>query len=138
MKKAFLNITSIFLAVLVLFSTFSFTVSTHICGGEIADYSFVGTLERCEMPISNHNNTKETFLNKIPCCQDIIETIDSSNDELTVVKELDIEQVQFVTAFVYSYINHFEGLEQHVIPFKNYLPPLITKDISVIYDTFLI
>jgi len=91
-KKAFLNITSIFLAVLVLFSTFSFTFEKHLCGGEIADYSFVGNLERCEMPNSNHNNTKETSVNKIPCCQDIVETIDSSNDELTVVKELDIEQ----------------------------------------------
>ncbi len=41
MKKAFLNITSIFLAVLVLFSTFSFTVEKHLCGGEIADYSYI-------------------------------------------------------------------------------------------------
>ena len=137
MKKVFLNITSIFLAVLVLFSTFSFTVEKHLCGGEIADYSFVGNLERCEMANLDHN-TPETSLNKIPCCQDIVETIDSSNDELTVVKELAVDQIQFVAAFVYTYMNLFKGLEQHVIPFKDYLPPLITKDISVIYDTFLI
>ena len=122
----------------MLFSTFSFTVEKHLCGGEIADYSFVGNLERCEMPKSNHSNSKETSQNKIPCCQDIVETIESSNDVITVVKELNVEQIQFVAAFVYSYINLFEGMEQHSIPFKDYSPPLITKNISVLYNTFLI
>jgi hypothetical protein len=136
-KKTFLHITSIFLAVLVLFSTFSFTVEKHLCGGEIADYSFVGNLERCEMANFDHN-TSETSLNQIPCCQDIVETINSSNNELTVVKEIDVEQLQFITTFVYTYTNRFEGFEQHVIAFKDYLPPLITRDISVLYDIFLI
>jgi len=137
-KKAFKNIGSLFLAVMVLFSTFSFTVSTHFCGGEVADYSFVGNLERCEMPMSTQNDTKESSVNSIPCCQDIVETIEGSNDELTVVKELDIQKVQFITAFAFSFVNLFEGLEEHIVPFKNYVPPLVIIDIPVLYDTFLI
>ncbi len=138
MKKAFLHIVSIFLAVLVLFSTFSFTLEQHVCGGEIADYSFIGNLESCEMPNSDHNNTDETSLNKISCCQDIIETIQGANDELVIVKELDIQQEQFITAFIYSYSNLFEGSAKNNVPFKEYKSPIVTKDILVLYDIFLI
>lgn len=138
MKITFKNIGSLFLAVTVLFSTFSFTVSTHFCGGEVADYSFVGNLERCEMPMSTQNETKESSVNGIPCCQDIVETIEGSNDELTIVKELDIQKAQFIAAFTFNYINLFECLEEQIVPFKNYVPPLVIIDIPVLYDTFLI
>jgi len=136
-KKAFLHIISLILAVLVLFSTFSFTLETHLCGGEIADTTFLGNLERCEMPNSEHRDTQETSLTTSPCCQDIVERIEGSNDELTVVKELEIHE-QFVVAFVYSYLGLFEGLILQHVPFKNYEPPIVTKDIQVLYDTFLI
>ena len=123
---------------MVLFSTFSFTVEKHFCGGVLADYSIVGNLERCEMPSASHNDTEETLFDTVPCCQDIVETIDGSNDELSVAKQLDVQKAQFITAFFYSYLNLFECLEEHIVPFKNYVPPLVVKDISVLYDTFLI
>lgn len=138
MKKAFLHIGSLFLALLVLFSTFSFTLETHLCAGEVADTSFLGNLERCEMPNSEHNETQETSLQKIPCCQDIVETIESSNDELTVVKELDVQEQQIVAALLFSYIHLFEGIAQQPIFIKGYDPPRVSKDIQVLYDTFLI
>ncbi len=138
MRKAFSNIGSVFLAVMVLFSTFSFTIEKHFCGGALADYSILGNLDRCEMPSATHNETKETLLNTTPCCQDSVETIDGTNDILTVVKELDVQKIQVLAAFIYSYVNLFEGLEEHIIPFKNYAPPLVVKDIPVLYDTFLI
>jgi len=137
-KKAFLHIISILLALLVLFSTFSFTVSTHICGGEVTDYSLVGNVEPCEMPQSGHNKKEEISLHTIPCCQYIVETIESSNDELTIVKEFDVQQLQFVTSFLYCYTNVFEALSEPIVPFKDYPPPLVTKDIQILYDTFLI
>lgn len=138
MKKAFLHIISVILAVLVLFSTFSFTIEKHLCGGEIADVSFTGNLERCLMPGTDQDDNHETSLHTMPCCQDIVETIESSNDELTVIKELDVRQQEFVQAFIYSYLNLFEGLAQNAVPFKDYEPPLVTKDIQVLHDTFLI
>jgi len=137
-KKVFSNIGSIFLALIVLFSTFSFTIEKHFCGGELADYSFIGNLNRCEMPAKTHDDTKETFLNKVPCCQDSVEIIDSTNDELSVTKELNIQTVQLLAAFVYSYTNLFDGLEEHIVPFKNYAPPLVVADIQLLHDTFLI
>lgn len=138
MKRVFKHIGSFFLALIVLFSTFSFTVEKHFCGGELADYSFIGNLDRCEMPSAAHDQTKEMFLTKVPCCQDSSEMIEGTNDELSIVKELSVEKIQLLATFVYSYVNLFEGLEQHIVPFKNYAPPLVTKDITTLYDTFLI
>ncbi len=138
MKRALKNIGSIFLAIIVLFSTFSFTVEQHFCGGELADYSLIGNLERCVMPETSHSNSKETSFDRVPCCQDSSEMIEGTNDELSIVNEHSVEKIQLLAAFVYSYVNLFEGLEEYIIPFKNYAPPLVVKDLPVLYDTFLI
>jgi len=137
-KKAFKNIGSIFLAVMVLFSTFSFTVEKHYCGGELADYSFVGNLDRCEMPATTHKDSEDTSLNKTPCCQDSIETIEGTNSELTIAKELTVDEQQFVAVFVFSYLNLFEGFDENKVPFTAYSPPFVIKDIPVLYESFLI
>ena len=138
MNKAFQNILAICLAVLVLFSTFSFTVEKHLCGGEVAGYSFIGNLEGCEMPNNTQTSSEKPSLTKTPCCQDVVETIESTNDELSVIKELKIQQIKFVAIFISSYVSLFDDLEQNTTHFKEYKPPSITKDIPVIYNSFLI
>uniref|UniRef100_UPI00404A80EC HYC_CC_PP family protein n=1 Tax=Gelidibacter sp. TaxID=2018083 RepID=UPI00404A80EC len=41
-------------------------------------------------------------------------------------------------AFFNTYINLFEGLEENVISFKTYRPPLLSTDIIILNETFLI
>jgi len=125
------------LAVLVLFSTFSFTVERHLCGGEVADFSIIGNLETCKMPESNDTFEKSS-LYKTPCCQDTVETIESSNNELNIVKELELQRAQFAFVFIYSYLYLFDDLEENTTAFRYYRPPLVVKDIPVLYNTFLI
>ena len=51
---------------------------------------------------------------------------------------LTLEQQQFVVAFTYSYLNLFESFDNDVTAFQNYSPPLVEKDLNVLYRVFRI
>ena len=135
MKKTILNIASICLAVLVLISTLSVTVEKHYCMGQLADYSILTSVEGCEMPMPND---KEGTVTKVPCCNDVVELVEGTNTELKIAKEFSFDEVQFAAVFFTSFVNLFEGLPENVIPHKNHSPPLLTKDIQLLYETYLI
>jgi len=103
MKKAFTKITSLLLALLVLLSTFSFTVETHYCGDFLMDISFIGHADDCGMEME-----KKSFYKKKNCCKDEVITA-KGQDELQQFNELklDFDKQQFVTAFLISYQDLF-------------------------------
>jgi len=49
-----------------------------------------------------------------------------------------LDQQVFVASFVYSYAHLFEGLAENVIPFRDYSPPPLIRDIQILDQTFLI
>ncbi|TDQ32860.1 HYC_CC_PP family protein [Zeaxanthinibacter enoshimensis] len=49
MKKIAHKISALSLALLVLFSTFSFTVDFHYCGNHLMDVAFMSQVEACSM-----------------------------------------------------------------------------------------
>ena len=107
--------------------------------GKLADYSLVGNVERCQMQNDAKSDpVEETKFKKNPCCDDIVEVIEGTNAELKIVKEFSLNRIQFVAAFVTSYVDLFEGLSENIIPFNNHSPPILTKDIQILYETYLI
>ena len=138
MKSVFHKITSFTMALLVLFSTFSFSVAQHYCGDVLVDYSFMGHAESCDMEVQESAELPECNLVKADCCGDEVLTVDGQNDLKVSFEKLSFEQQQFVVSFVYSYLNLFEGLQENVVPFSHYPPPLLVKDIHILDQTFLI
>jgi len=117
----------------------SFNISEHFCGDQLVDTSYFSTADACnmmdmQMPISSD----DCKIEKEDCCSNHSEFIQGSSEIQSVVTSLDFDQQVFLTSFVYTYINLFEGLEDNVIPFKNYAPPIIVKDIQVLDNVFLI
>ncbi|EGV43540.1 hypothetical protein BZARG_1321 [Bizionia argentinensis JUB59] len=120
------------MAILVLFSTVSFTVEKHFCGDVLIDMAIFNAAEKCssyivDVQIINH------------CCKDTVDVI-KGQDELNVksLTDLDFDQQLFLTAFTYSYLNLFEGLPELVVPHKNYFPPNLIADIQVLNQVFII
>lgn len=121
------------LAVLVLFSTISFTIEKHYCGDVLVDVSVFVETEKC---------AKETveMLQKKSCCKDEINVV-KGQDELkfSSFEDFDFSQQQFILAYATSfYVNLFEGLSQQVIPHKDYSPPNLITDIQVLDQVFII
>ncbi len=141
MKQIIHKIVSFSLALIVLFSSFSFTVNKHICGGEVANTTLFVSADNCgmEMQVCDvDTNEKQTSLDKEPCCDDISEFINGNDtNQQASVFELSITQVEFLTSFVYSFVLNFQENTSLVI-FKNYKSPLIYNNIQSLFQVFRI
>lgn len=126
------------MAFLVLFSTFSFTVDWHYCGDTLVDFSVFGKAESCGMEMQQASTSHEHKIEKSACCEDEMLSIVGQHDLKPSLEELSFEQHQFVISFLYSYLKYFEGLQEDIVPFNHYPPPLLVKDIHILDQTFLI
>lgn len=133
MLRQFLHkIFSTLLALLVLFSTVSFTIEKHFCGDVLVDVSMFTEAEKCEMEALEIQQKKT-------CCKDELQVVQGQNElKFSSFDDLEFEQQQFLASFVYSYTNLFKTLEKEIIPHKDYSPPNLVTDIQVLNDTFLI
>ena len=132
MKKFIQQIASITMALIVLFSTLSFSLDMHFCGDTLVDYSFYKEANSCDM------KAMDATMSKMDCCDDV-EIVLEGQDELKISFDtLSFEQQVFVASFVYSYSNLFESYEEELIPFKEYSPPPLIADIQLINEAFLI
>lgn len=120
------------MALLVLFSTVSFTIEKHFCGDVLVDAAVFNSVEKC---------ASENFAVKIEmdCCKDTVDVI-IGQDELSVksFQDLDFDQQLFLSPFTYSYLNLFEGLPYLIVPHKNYSPPNLVVDIQILDQVFTI
>ncbi len=95
--------------------------------------AFFSKAESCmEAAKKKDTNSKQcTSIQEKDCC-----------DNQTIVKEGDDtfkkSTLVFLNTFFNTYINLFEGLEENVISFKTYRPPLLSTDIIILNETFLI
>jgi hypothetical protein len=72
------------------------------------------------------------------CCDDEQLAIQGQDELQLQVDKISFEKQIFVASFVYSYINLFENLEENVVSFKDYSPPLVTRQIYKLDETYLI
>jgi len=138
MKVFLKNTTSLFLSFLVLFSTMSLTINEHYCGDTLVDAALFAKASTCGMEIhaSEINSQKDTIKNE--CCNNESILKEGQNELKASFNTLSFDQQLFVSSFIYSYLNLFEGYDNKIIPFKDYHLPLVDKDIQVLYQTFLI
>ena len=139
MKKAFHKIASILMAFVVLLSTMSFTINSHFCGDMLVDTSYFVKAESCGMDMQQEKKSDECSVIKKNCCQDVASVVEGQDTlKITSFDQLSFDQQVFIASFYCSYINLFEGIHDKVIPFKNYSPPLVVKDIHVLDEVYLI
>ncbi len=134
------KILALILAFIVLFSSFSFTVEKHVCMGEVVDVSYFSEADSCGM-IEDEDCDKHDFsgqqMEKEKCCNDIQELIPGNQNEQQAIEFFELDQVQFIFAYAYIYLNLYEVKEEKS-PFISPSPPLIDKDFQVLYQSFLI
>lgn len=139
MKELLRQITSIAMALIVLLSTMSFTVDMHYCGEHLVDFSVFTPAESCGMEaMMSTTTTDDCSVMKMDCCTDVEIVMEGQDDLKISFDQLTFEQQTFITAFVYSYIDLFEGVDENNIPFKKYAPPPLIRDVQVLDQTFLI
>ena len=140
MKETLRQIVSFTMALLVLFSTMSFTVDMHYCGDQLVDFSFFKTAENCSMKASSSKAAGETSIMEMEmdCCTDLEIVLEGQDDLKISFDQFTFEQQIFISSFYYTYVNLFETVDKDLISFKEYSPPLLIRDIQILDQTFLI
>ena len=138
MKEFLITISSVLMAFIVLFSTMSFSISEHYCGDNLVDSSLFSTAESCGMEMEKPSPLEDCNIQKNNCCKDVVKLFKGQDDIKTNPLDLNSSEQILLASFIYSYVNLFEGLEENIIPFKEYSPPFLITNIQVINETYLI
>jgi hypothetical protein len=145
MKRIFQKAGSLVMALLVLFSTMSFSVNKHFCGNELVDFAIFSKAITCTSEAKtcgakmDHEMDHEMVTDEKDSCCTNQKTELNGQDELSISFHfLDLNQQLFLTAFTYSFIYKYEGYTLTEIPFRYYTPPLLVTDIQVLDQVFLI
>jgi hypothetical protein len=134
MKRFLYKIASILMALMVLLSTFSFTVEKHYCGDFLVDISFVGDASSCggQQDISSEMKIKS-------CCKDEIEHLKGQDELLKkTIEELTFNQQKSLVIFAVSFLNVFEEIQLKKEYFKDFPPPNLYQNYQVLHQSFLI
>lgn len=118
----------------------SFTVDMHYCGDHLVDFSFFDSVDTCMMKAAMSKSSTECDVVKMKmnCCTDVQIVVEGQDDLKISFDHLTFDQQLFVSSFVYAYINLFEGYDDTIIPFKEYSPPPLIRDVQLLHQTFLI
>lgn len=137
MESIILKIAAILLGVLILFSSFGFTVSTHFCGGEKikSAVGFVKTDLTCGMKKETSKCPQHNQIQS-ECCKNVFEYHKIEDNVKKEVAEIAIPK--FIQVFQLINLGFLVQISLDNIYFNNFSPPLIVKNITVVFQTFLI
>tara|TARA_Y100000385_G_scaffold74023_1_gene74700 strand:- start:30889 stop:31278 length:390 start_codon:yes stop_codon:yes gene_type:complete len=127
---------SVFLALIVLSSTMSFTIEKHFCGDKLIDVALFSELNKCNMDSSSID--LEEFVKKM-CCKDEVNIV-TGQDEL-LMHDFDDLSMDIQTALfeVTQSINHLVSVELlSKKSFNDYSPPKLIVNRLIVNQNFLI
>ncbi|MDW5290238.1 HYC_CC_PP family protein [Formosa sp. PL04] len=137
MKQVSHKLMSLVMAIVVLFSTMSFTMSMHFCGDTLVDTALFHKVKGCGMEMEQPS-TKGCEISKKNCCNEE-QLVVNGQDELQIsFDNISFQQQVFIASLVYTYLNLFEGLENNVSSYEEYNTPLVIKEIFKLDETYLI
>lgn len=142
---------SLIMALVILMSSTGLSIDLHYCQTNLKSYNFFGKAKSCHSQQAIHyshskqihkachktNDTKNTHKN---CCENKKITVPSVDNlqKVSTVEFLD-QQQHYVLAFRnYYYIDEYLEPCNQIVPYLNYIPPLLDKDIPVFVQSFLI
>ena len=129
---------SFLMALVVVFSTMSFTVDMHYCGDTLVDTSIFEKADTCGMEMQKPTVPEDCNISTKNCCSDKQLIIDGQDELKPSYKKISLNEQIFIAAFTFTYINLFEGLEENAISYKDYVPPLVRTQIYKLDESYLI
>lgn len=140
MKTISHKITAVFLSLLVLFTTTTYGMNTHICGDSVYSISLFGVADDCEMDLDNCQIANEDFstLLEESCCNDINIVVENQTFYPANDIQFDENQTLLITPFLIHLKNLYQSFNDTEKRDVNYYSPRINIDIYILYEVFLI
>lgn len=137
MKNILKHISVVALAMLVLCSTFSFTINKHFCGGKQMSMTIGVPVADCGMDLEQASVDVVT-LQQTPCCNDMSTFIQGQNELQINYDDITFITHAFIKTFVYHYIFVLPTQDAEKAVYKPYISPPLVKDIQLLDETYLI
>lgn len=140
MKAILHKISAVLMALVLVFTTMSFTVSMHYCGDTLVNYSFTHSIESCAVDgMADAMNTAcDEVFSKDSCCSYEQFLVEGQDEVKVTWDSFSIDQQAIFKVNSYSHIPLFLGAKQKLSSFKAHAPPLIVRDIYVLDQSFLL
>ncbi len=139
-----------FLAILMFFTSAGLAVDMHYCQGQLKSFNLFGKAKNChEMMKANascpHHQKMATALedgcaeDEKDCCQNKTIFLEADQDQVQAVNSFVVDQSTqlFVAAFINTFFNEV-FIKKETPAFARYKPPLIVRDVPVIFQSFLL
>ncbi len=151
-NRTYQRIIALTLAFLMLVTSVSFAVDMHYCNGELKSVSFFGKAKTChEKVVTNKkiacphhqkmqaasNNSDE--MNENDCCENKTTIIQADDDQVN--SHYPVPTTPQLQQFVIAYILAFHAqitTDKQSIQEISYLSPLLSRDIYVLSEAFLL
>ncbi|PKV75187.1 HYC_CC_PP family protein [Pontibacter ramchanderi] len=134
------TILTLTLALLVVFSSVGMTITRHLCAGELMATSFFTHSAACEMEKQReslpdcHKPAAED-----DCCQDQTVVLEVEDEQqVSPTFKLSVPDMTFIAAFATVWSVLFERYEPAHTFVPDYGPPLLSQDIPVLVQSFLL
>ncbi|MCX2763463.1 HYC_CC_PP family protein [Aquimarina muelleri] len=137
MKSVIHKIWSVIMALVVVFSTMSFTLDMHYCGNTLVDVAVFKKAKSCGMENSVSKSSSCDIIKK-SCCTDKQVSIEGQDELKISLDKITLQQQIFITSYYFSFINPFIDLEDNIFSFVEFPPPFFVRNIYAVNESFLI
>ncbi|MFS4417526.1 HYC_CC_PP family protein [Maribacter sp. 2307ULW6-5] len=140
MKTFGRNILASFMALLILGSTVSVSMDMHYCGDHLVDFSLFDEAETCMMQMAKVNPSSpcDDVAPSMACCSDIEIVLEGQEHLKASWQQLSLDQQFFVVAFARSWAHLYREAAEKAVPYADYVPPPLIRDVQILDQTFLI
>lgn len=125
------------MAIVVLFSTLSITVNMHYCGDTLVETAVFQKAKGCGMDMQTPS-TEGCAITKKNCCKNEQLVVDGQDELQLQVDKITFDHQTFITSFIYTYIDLFEDLDNNNATYQAYKPPLVTRQLYKLDESYLI
>lgn len=136
MKKRFIKISSLLMALLVLLSTMSWSVEKHLCMGRVMDVAFFHDAQGC--PMEEAMASLEESMPEMDCCDDESFTLKGQDNLKCSWDEIDLQAPQFVVEKPFEFLALSIAATTKSFVNNRYPPPLLVFDLQELHQTYLI
>ena len=141
MKLFAFKIGVFFLALLLLFSSTSFSVSKHFCGGEVISISYYLAAEGCGMEAQKDicpADSQISQVSKKSCCSEETKVLQGSDFLEKTTKITPSKRVQFFVEYPCTELSTLLSATANSYQASVYRPPPLFTERIVLYESFLI
>jgi len=141
---------ALFLVFLMLFTSVGFSIDMHFCQGDIKSFSLIGKAKNCHEQAERSTLCKHHQIKMVQsdacdkkenkdCCENRTINLDSKQEQQIQTVDFSLTKPfkQFLTAYIYTFYQDNLNQKQNVF-FTHYRPPLISRDIPILVQSFLL